>query len=550
MLIESHKPILRMHLWRSMIRWQLPAAIICVLALVFGVRAYALDQSYNIFIDEITYLHIGNHLAEHGSVKLYGKTFHLHPPAFFFIEAAYLRLTQASGSMIDQIYSVRHLNTAFAAITAVLLLLNVRHVAGLGIGLIVAMVYAIDSFIIRMNSMVLLDTSAMMWAIAGYALLLPALPEAEQRPLLRWSWPWITRFGQRINAFIDRIALVERVITPDMAPVALWRLIGAGLCFGLALLTKDMMAFLTLLPMSMIVVLGWPLKRWSALLVGAITCLTYAPYPAITALVGDWDRYAVSKLRGVLRLAGLVKETGIRHADGGPSLIQKVIERLDSYATTYALIAFGVLAIIVLLAIGGRASRMLAILGASSYALLAYCILFGTLEEQFFYYLVVPALLVIGVAAGLLLRSARPGTRFTAIMRLSLVLICIIVLSWNSYQWARSRMHPDNGYEQAVIYIETMLPPDARVASTSEVGQFLLSSDRDTGPWGSWGSVESLRGSKANYVLVSLEQLRWSHSKTSGALLEWLHANGDPVFTFVGNRAGNTLILYHLRIRP
>lgn len=546
MIVEPRSQIIPTGRAVNLRAWALPLALVGVVLLTFFGRAIMLDRSYNIFIDEISYLRLGQSVAETGVPRLYGRDFHLHPPAFFFIEAGYLRLIQAVESPIAQIYALRYLNVICAVITAAMLLLIGRHVAGLAAGLAAATIFAVDSFIIRMNSLVLLDTSAIMWVTIGYALLIPALPEAERRPLLPWRRA--ERAEARINAWLDRFVSVDRRGVAGTRRVALWRLLGAGICFGLGLLTKDMTAFLSLLPLGLIFLLGWPLGRGSTFVVGSTIVLAYLPYPIMTALYGDWERLADSKLRGVLRLVGLKKETGVNR-EGGVSLLEAVLSRLDSYATTYVLILGGAVALLVLLALGGRASRLLACWVGSAYALLGYCILFGTLEEQFFYFLVVPAIVGIASAAALLLRALRPGGRLIRPLRVGLAALAALALAWNAYQWGVTRSSPDNSFEQALAFIDR-LPPGARVASTNQTGQFLLPQERRAAPWGSWGSLEALRGSSADYVLISTDQLAWSHRATADELVAWLEANGEPVFSFRSERERGDLVLYELRARP
>ena len=140
--------------------------------------------------------------------------------------------------------------------------------------------------------MVMLETSAIWWVAGGYALLVVALAD-----------------GRRRLALDDAVAV--------------------GMLFGFGLLTKDMIAFLTLLPLAACLVFDWAMPRRRAVLIGAITLITYLPYPILVLVTGNGPAFVNQKFRGLLRLIGLVKETGFnRHSSS--SFLQSVINRLDS----------------------------------------------------------------------------------------------------------------------------------------------------------------------------------------------------------------------------
>ena len=70
----------------------------------FLVRAIYLGRSFDIFIDEVTYLQIGRAMGFRQKLELAGQPFFLHPPAWFIIEGAYIRLFNITGNVIAQIY--------------------------------------------------------------------------------------------------------------------------------------------------------------------------------------------------------------------------------------------------------------------------------------------------------------------------------------------------------------------------------------------------------------------------------------------------------------
>lgn len=548
-------------LWERRVLLPLLALLVGIVS--FSLRAINLDRSYDIFIDEITYLRIAQGVAETGQVKLYGKTFYLHPPAFFFIEAAYLRLLDLSDAMIQQVYAVRYLNAGFAALSAIALFLIGRRVAGYGAGLVAATLFALDSFIIKMNSFNLLDTSAMFWVLAGYWIIVPALDDTRvPRPLwhllaasqllgllgrsriARLFWRSVALAGTATAVLLVRHGRGSDLVEPQAGQaLPWWRIVAAGVAFGLALLTKDMTAFLTILPLIGCFLFKWLLARRTAVLIGVTICLTYAAYPLTVALVGDWQNFADQKLRGLQRLSGAVKITGLnRH--GGPTLLETLIARLDQFGTTYALIGVGVIAMLILLLYGSAAGRLLGLWTASAYALLAYCILFGTLEEQFFYFLVLPSLLATACAGAMLLRHGLVGGRARSVLLRTTTTLVLLFVGWSSYHWYTSHTTVDNGYEQVLSFLQEQVPADSRVAATSETAQFLLE-DYKSAPFGSWHTLEELQSGAPDYLLVTPHTLAWNHGDAATPLLSWINRHGQPVFTFRG-KGDSLLVLYRL----
>ena len=157
----------------------------------------------------------------------------------------------------------------------------------------------------------------------------------------------------------------------------------------------------------------------------------------------EWQAFEQQKLSGLVRFAGLLKTTGF-HRPGGPSLLPTVIARLDQYGTTYLLLGLGVCALAALLLHRGNIYRLIAILAGSAYAMLAYSIPFGTIEEQFFYYPVVVCILACAVAGASLIRAFAQERAQQMVVRVALVLLALMTV-YNGSRWANVHLKPDNG---------------------------------------------------------------------------------------------------------
>lgn len=496
-------------------RW----AIIAALALVaYLLRAYHLDTSSDIFVDEVTYLRLGQSVAHHGRVYLYGEPFFLHPPAFFVLEGAVLRLLSPDGDLVEQIYAMRHINAVLAGVSAGAMLALGRSVAGWPAGLIAAAFFTLDPFVMRLNSRNYLETLAIAGILVGYAVLLPAVK------------------GPRSEVGLPRSLVV-------------------GVAFGIALLTKDMTAFLSVVPMGVCCVLGWSIERRAALRVALWTGAVYGIYPIAIVFSGHTSDFVDQKFRGLARFTGQIQETGFNQ-EGGPSFSAAILSNLKAFAATYVLIAVGTAAVGLLAIFGADRAKLVAAWGGSAYAMMAYAVAAGTLEEQFFYFLVVPAMASTAGAIVLLRRGhlvegflgatrpARWGRRLLLSRagrwagRMGSVAVALFVV-WTSYVWIDVRTTPDNGYERTLAYLDANVREGARIGVTTETAEFLLDRFRVTVVT----SVEDIRVMDAEYVLVSDRLTDLGYSTIDESVLGWLTENGETVYSTTGPSFGTLSVI-------
>lgn len=483
----------------------------------FALRALFLGRSYDVFIDEVTYLILSENVAGGEGVTLSGKPFFLHPPLFFLIEGPFLWLLPDPRFLIDELQNVRLLNAILAACTAVVLYAIAARTAGPRLGLVAFAFFVIDAFVIKMNSRNLLETSAMLWVTLGYLCLLA---------------------GLRAD--------------PD-APTRRRYVLAVGVFFGLALLTKEMTAFLTLLPLGIAFLTRWFAPRRSIFAAGVVAAATYALYPIVITLTGLAPTFLAQKLDGLLRFLGVMKTTGFVHGTG-PSFIEAIVRNLDVFATTYALLGLGIPACLILLAAHDRRRRLLGVFGVSAYSLLAYSITLGTLEEQFFYFLVVPAFLSVPVAWATVLGS-NPDTS-GAIRRLMSRLpergrqaarrlaagALAISLGWSGIVWTEVHLTPDNGYEQLLDYLHREVPFGTEIGVTSEPAEFILQGYViDKVP-----DMKALTQTDADYVVVATKQIDDEYILEGRELYTWLATHGQREFV-VHERTYGRLELYALR---
>lgn len=473
----------------------------------FALRVVFVDRAWDILVDEITYLAIARNLAEGRGLSLYGDPFYLHPPAFMIVEGAITSLTGLPAHPIDQVLAVRLLNVFLGAVATSAIFLLARRVAGTPAGVLAALFYGIDAFVIRTNSRNYLETFATLWILLGYLVLLGGAND------------------------LDRLSRRRATI--------------AGMAFGVALLTKDMTFFLSVAPLGLAFLWGRVLPRRRALLAGVATMLVYSLYPIGIALSGHGMELAGQKLRGLSRFLGFVQETGFNRS-GGPSFLDAVLGNLGTLGTSYVLIAIGLPAAVILLRWGSaeagslRRGRMVGLWGITAYLLVLYSVAFGTLEEQFFFFLVVPAIVSVSVATVGLYRTREVWTRrlvgqhrATGVARAVRILVALglgLFVAWSLTTWSIVHFRPDNSYEEVGRWLHDNAPRGGGLGVTDEPGKFLF----DGYEIHAIATPDDVVKTGVEHVLLSTKQIRAGYTPGGDELRAWLRAHGALVFVSEG----------------
>lgn len=479
-------------------------------ALTGAVRLIGFGQTPDVFGDEVYYWHIGHSVESGGFPRYKGGLFFLHPPGYFYLEGGWEKLFGAHADVISGVHQMRLLNAVLAVITAaVLVFLITRVTRSVPAAVAVGLVFAFDPFILRLNDRVLIETSMMLWVLLGYLVLLP-LTESDRRPRARG------------------------------------RAIAGGLLFGLAILTKDVAALVTVLPLLAAALFTWRSRRSLPLIAAAAATVPYAVYVAVVGAAGHFDAMWAVKTHGIRRLLGQVQETGFNSA-GAPSLSQRVTEELGNFGGTYVLLALGPLAVIALLRRGNRAQRLLGLWYLSAGVALAYAVLKGTLEEQALYMLLVPTIVVVAMAAVRLWegRAGRPALR-AGVARTTTVLVLAGALAASGFTYAQTRARPDDGYPQLRQYMLDHVPRGSRVISTSGSVDLIL---EDRYRIGRWYKPQDRARARAAYVVASWRLINQGYSPFTQRQVRDLARQGHMVFSFHGRTYG-TVAVYRLPLPP
>jgi hypothetical protein len=490
-------------------RLTLVAAVAGGVALLIRLALHG--RSFDLFGDEIIYTDLG-HSVVNGGFPRFGGPFFLHGPGFFYLEAGWERLLGTRHGVMAQVYQMRMLNALLAAATAVVMVRLTARASSLWAGAVTGVLFALDPFCIRQNDRVLLETAMMFWVMLGYLVFTSLIG----RPPSRLDW---------------------------------LRAVGAGLPFGLAVLTKDEAALLTVLPLLAAAALRWGPRRALTLVTVGTTVTVYAAYVDLVAANGQFRGLWEAKTAGIQRMLGLIQISGFRSSGGG-SLPARLIAEADYFGTTYVVLALAVPALIVLLRLGGQPHRILGLLYCAAGVTVGYALVLGTLEEQELYLLIVLSLLVIPVATALLLdesrrfgRSAlrsRRGIPSTGVIITALMLVLSLNLA-TCVQWLRQ---PDYGWAQLFRYMAAHVPAGTRVGATGDDISALYAL---AGTY----NVEVLTNAAARpqehvrYIVVEWAQIDEGYSTFAPSQVRHLVRPGRLVFSFWG-RTYDQLALYKL----
>ncbi|MFB6624106.1 ArnT family glycosyltransferase [Streptomyces sp. NPDC056374] len=465
-------------------------------------RLVEINRAGDLFIDEPIYRQLGESAAAGGFPRTDEGLFFLHPPGYFYVEAGWTKLVGEHSDIIAGVHSSRVLNALLAGITAALIVFLVARVRSRGAGAVAGLVFAVDQYCIRQNDRVLLETSTMVWILAGYLVLVG-----------------LTRAGPQ--------------------PRARARALLAGAFFGLAILTKDHAVLITVLPLLAALLLGWgPPRRLVALTTG-VTVLSYVVYVAFLAGFGHFGEFWEAKTAGVRRLLGVVQETGF-NAAGTPSLADRLLAELSAYASTYLLLVLTPVALFLLLRRKEPVYRLLTLFQASAIVTLGYALALGTLEEQALYLLFVPNLVALAVTVQVPSRN-RPGLRLAAWAAL------VAMVAAPAAVYARERGTPDDGFDRLRSYLLTHVPAGSGIVTVDGqrargVTSWALN---DTYRLGHWTTPEEQAANDARYLIVPWRVVEQGYGQSSLAETERLTAGLRPVFAFDGPMYG-TLALYRL----
>lgn len=484
--------------WWHRVGW--PLVVVGVVVVAAVLRLVHVQTAYELFIDEVSYADLSANVAGGHGVVLNGGPFDLHPPLLFLAGATILLVRGTD--LADPLAAVAALRPAEAVIGSLtcglVTLLVARVVPGRVrsrvVGTACGVLVALDPFVVRFDSRVLLEAPAMLLTLAG-------------------------------------LLLVTRVLDD---PARRRRVLVAGLLLGLALLVKETFAFVAVLPLLLTAVVVQRARR--ALLGVVVTAATvYVLYVLVVLAVGRGGHWSEQKLSGVRRLLGLDQVTGF-NKPGSASFASRAAELFGSYAVTYGVIGLATVLAGLAALEHLTARRRNAVsdphpgvtllvstqLGAAAY--LAYAVPFGTLEEQAFYLVVTPSFVVLGLAL-LRLHTSLTTVTLARTVAAGLAIVVLAVVALDAGVWWRQHSVVDNGYQQYVAWVERTLGPTDRLAVTDTTAEFITPGV----VLGNWSTPAAIAANDAGYVLVNQRLVDQGLGRATPSLVAWLDSNATVV---------------------
>jgi 4-amino-4-deoxy-L-arabinose transferase-like glycosyltransferase len=474
--------------------WLIAIGVVALLA-----RLIALNTSNDIFIDEITYTNVARAIAGGHGVTLYGQPFALHPPAAFGLFALVILAFGIHGGTESVIFSLRHVDVVLGAGICMLTFLLVERAASRAVAVAVAALIAIDPLVITYDSRVMLEAPAQCAAVSVFLFLALA---TGARGASRWRW-----------------------------------LIAAGVAAAVVLCTKETFGLVVGIALVLLVLTGWIVSRWEAATVLGLALVGYAISVVTMGLSYGFTTWWHAQAGGASRLVGTSQITGFNSPQVHVSIVSRFLADLSTFAVSYLLLGLGTLAALGLLVRlrpwrrlplpgDSRTSvRLLVViwtLAASAY--LVYATLVGTIEEQMYYIVLLPA-----TASLCLWFTDRPGVPGRKWMRIGAGLLAL-ALVFDTAVWASVHSHPDDEYRQMLAWEAVHVPPSAVVSATEGLSQFLL----PRGVIGQWSTVPELKAHHVDFVVVNLSLVDQGYGLADPSFERFLQHRGRLVFAANG----------------
>ena len=450
---QEAPPTLRLQGHRRLIsaRTGFAAAPAAIILLALAMRLINHSSNYDVFVDELTYSSLGRAVSQGHGATLYGSPFFLHPPVFFYLEAGLLRLFGTPGSALALVLDLRLLNCVLGAVECGLVIVLVNKLSTRSAALIAGLFVAIDPFLLLWDGRVLLETLAMTTAIAGW---------------------------------LSLVALIDNPVPTHGLVDAKWReaslVLGGGVMFGISLLTKETYAFVGIVPLAALCVLGRPVPRRcsGAMLAVAIACVI--AYLLTIVASGELSVWWRQQSTGILRAVGVKQLSGFNQA-GHSTFASRLGADLHLYFVPYLVVGAIALSTSWWLVIWLRTTRarrrlqptqeLAVVLSTCALSYVAYAGLRGAFEEQVFYMCIVaglPVLAVTGQSLSLRVRRAR------RVAPPRLLRLGVAAVAAELAVDVRIRTTTDSGLPELVAYVRQHVPFMTLVDSTDGVSQFVL----------------------------------------------------------------------------
>jgi len=475
----------------------LASAIAALLAMI--IHGFRVTSAPDLLGDEGLYFLVAHNLASGvGLVDDVG-TFFWHPPGYPILASLWIHLTGSlQGDFTTALLGSRQMNVIFSAATAALLVLFGRRLLNLRAGLLMAAIFIGDLFVQRINRRAMLETVVLLLILIALYL------------------------------FYSRRATVSKA-----------RVLGTGLAFGVAILTKEV-AVVGIIALGTYVI-GFQrqlLPRFAGVV--AVAASMYGAYVAWALLTAP-ERFLAFKIGAFSRVFALGRGVVPREArldyGANPGILERLGPALISYGPTYAMLGIGSIVTLVLFLRyrDRRGAQLVLCWSGVSYVAIGFGAFVG-FGDQFFYYVLVPAI----VAISYLLSTAWDSLDITVVRlpsmrrRLGAVTLSLALLAtYDLGAWAtRYAGNRDDSYTRLTSYVRKHVPLGSTILVGGDVSNFLLRPDYDIAFFRDRANV---RSEAVRYFILSTKEAQQRYNRMTPDFYDWIRSNTEPLIEFEGD---------------
>lgn len=509
--------------WHAWLRHEWPLAVFCVCVGVIALL-YNVSRSPDILYDETAYTWAAQQVAQGWRLTLDNQAFFVHPPLMFLLQAGWLHLTgEGSAPLPSAIRSARILAASVGVVDVLLVAALTYQLTASAtarrrrtLTAIVAVLTALDPVLVRYDRQDVLEPFALCTSLL----------------VLYAAW---TMRNRGTLAYVSVTSLLT----------------------GLSLLTNQITIFVLIVPIIFALLQRDRIlirRSAAALGIGLIFSQTFLIWGIELGLGGDFIDVQTTDLR---RLAGLLQITGLNMP--GVSLTAALERSVTQYSSSYVVIAIGFLALIwCLTRRNNECGNFLTAWLTASYAFGAYIAAIGTLNEQFFVYLL-PATIVGTVMFGDALTAAwtrrivrrlrlahRQLSKIPVRPLITGAVCCSALACLSAVSWIVNYTGPSDGVVQ-VDHVISSLPPCSAVNASGDAYKYsyLLGGRAFTafsvGP-------AALADSVHYFILAPTDAIEHS-GNMSPTLSSWIQANGKQLYSFP-SQVYKTVQLWYVPVNP
>lgn len=507
--------------WRASLHqeWLLVAFCSSVAAVAL---LYNLFVSPDILYDEAAYTWAAQQVALGWHLTLNNQPLFVHPPLMFLLQAGWLRLTgHGSASLPSAIRAARVLAASVGVVDVLLVAALAYRLAESAtprrrrvVTGIVALFAALDPVLVRYDRQDVIEPFALCMSMV----------------VLHAAWAMRNR---GTLAYVSVISILS----------------------GLSLLTNQITIFLIVVPLLFALLErdGRLIRRSAAALgIGLIFSQIFLLWGIELSLGGSFLGVQTATLR---RLIGLIQITGLNMP--GVSLIDALRRSITQYSSSYVVLAIGCFALIwCWTRRNSSCGNFLKAWLTASYAFGAYIVAVGTLNEQFFVY-ILPAAIVGSVMLGdaiifrwshSVMRKRDRGRRRVPPLPFAVgtvgftSLVCLSAVSWVTNYSSSS-----DGVVQVDHVIATTLPACSAVNASGdpEKYSYLLGSRTFT----SFVVGAAAIADGVHYFILAPNDALERNGDMSPALASWIQDHGKLLDSFP-SQVYKTVQLWYVRANP